>query len=86
VQGAFDAAPFAIGPSNTSDTQVYKDALTHAERMFDAVREASLSYGISNYVRAALLQPMTSVSMRQACSPLCDCDACVCFFGNTLAS
>jgi hypothetical protein len=65
VQGVLAAAPFAIGPANPGNTRVYKDVLRHAETMFDTIREALLAYGVSNCVRASLLQPMTSISMKQ---------------------
>ena len=67
-------APFAVPPappppprasSNRGDSEVYGAVLRHVEEMFDAIRLRLLEYGVTNYVRAKLLQPVTSLAMKQ---------------------
>ena len=45
---------------------VYKGVMRHVADMFDEIRASVTHYGISNCIRAALLQPLSSPALKQA--------------------
>ena len=65
---ALQAAPFPVtekASSNAGDSTVYGEVLAHVEDMFDTIRGALLDYDVTNYIRASLLQPITSLATKQ---------------------
>jgi hypothetical protein len=51
--------------SNPGDDEVVAEVLRHVEATFDAIRLGLQSYCVSDYVRATLLQPATSLVTKQ---------------------
>lgn len=47
---------------------VYIGVMRHVGEMFDEIRASVTTYGISNCLRAALLQPLSSPALKQVCS------------------
>lgn len=60
---------------------VFLGVMAHVEAMFGQIRDGVIAYGLSNCVRATLLQPISSLSTKQVCAqyPRCGqrptCDA-----------
>ena len=48
-----------------TDHPVYKGVMRHVGEMFDEIRASVSHYGISNCIRAALLQPLSSPVLKQ---------------------
>jgi hypothetical protein len=44
---------------------VYLGVMQHVAEMFDEIKEGVTDYGISNCIRAALLQPISSLALKQ---------------------
>ena len=68
VRQGMQSPPFPLieaPSSNAGDGDVYAAVLEHVDDMFDAIRGGLLDYDVSNYIRASLLQPITSLATKQ---------------------
>lgn len=44
---------------------VYMGVMAHVEAMFGEIKQAVIAYGLTNCMRATLLQPISSLSLKQ---------------------